>query len=816
MSKVTRRTFLKSASAALLAGSMTSCRIEELLEEGWPEEYEIDKPPVPGADEWSLGEERYYKSICLQCPGGCGIQVRVVEGRAVKIEGNPIYPTNLGGLCPKGQNGLQVLYDPDRIRGTMKRVGERGEGKWQSISWEQAIKELGTRLAKLRNKGESHRVAVTGGHYRGHMGPLMDRFLKVYGSPNNISHDLGMEGAMAAHYFMQGAKDYFAYDWENTNYILCFGTSLLEAGVPAAYRLRMYGQMHRGRPGIRAKLVQIDIRHSISASKADEWIGVKPGTDGALALGLAHVIIRNNLYDHTFVKNYTFGFDDWRDDSGKEHVGFKHLVIEQYPPEKVSLITGVPTKVIERTAQEFASHRPGIAIYGRGISGQSNGLYTCMAVHSLNALIGSIDIPGGVMIQRRPPFKEWWEPTLDAGAIKGLKQPRIDLAGSETFPFASSAYATLPNNILAGYPYKLDTLFLYYTNPLFSSPQITRYYEAFTKIPFIVSFSPFLDESTHMADLILPDHTYLERWEDDEIPSSTGYPLLGIRQPVVKPLYNTRHTGDVMIAIAKAIGGTVGAAFLDNYLDMVRDALEGIRTAGRGSIQEKEPQKFCAALLDNGGWWAPPYSFAQWQEVIRTPSRKFEFYSLLMKLKIDELVQRIADREGLTHEKAFEQLIEKLQLSGQGDEVFMPHYEPLRFIGNEKEYPFLINTYKVMPHAEGRGSNQPHLQEIFGLQHSKSWEPWLEIHPEDAHILGIEDEERVWVESPIGRVQFKALIFEGAQRHVLNVPFEYGHSSYGRWARNRGENLNKIIGTEFNYLTGNVSWGSTRVRLVKV
>jgi anaerobic selenocysteine-containing dehydrogenase len=815
MSNVTRRTFLKSASVAALVGGIASCQIEERLEEGWPEEYEVEKPPVPGAAEWSVGEERHYNSICLQCPGGCGIQVKVVEGRAVKIEGNPIYPINLGGLCPKGQNGLQVLYDPDRIKGPMKRVGKRGEGKWQSISWEQAIKEVGTHLKTLRKREKPHTLAVLGGHYRGHMGPLMDRFLKVYGSPNNISHDLGIDGSKAAVYFMQGIKDNLTYDWENTNYILCFGTSLLEAGVPAAYRLRMYGQMRRGRSGQRAKIVQIDIRCSISATKADEWIKVKPGSDGALALGIAHVIIRDRLYDHNFVNHYTFGFEDWQDNIGKEHIGFKRLVMEQYSPEKVSDITGVSGEVIERVAHEFVSHRPAIALSGRGVSGQSNGVYACMAIHALNALIGSIDIPGGVMVQRRPPFKDWWEPTLDRTARKGLSQPRIDLAGSENFPFATSAYATLPNNILTETPYKLDTLFLYYTNPLFSSAQISKFYEVFNKVPFIVSFSPFLDESTQMADLILPDHTYLERWEDDEIPSSVGYPLVGIRQPVVKPLYNTRHSGDVLIAIAKVIGGSVGASFLDSYQDMVRDAFEGIRTAGIGSIQEKDPQKFWTTLLNKGGWWAPPYPFGQWQKVVNTPSGRFEFFSLLMQSKVEELKQKVSTSKGITEEKAFHQLVEKWQLSARGDEVFMAHYEPLKLVGDTREYPFLVNTYKVMPHAEGRGGNQPHLQEIFGLQHGKSWEPWIEISPEDAHRLGIADEDWVWVESPIGRVRFKALIFEGVQPGILNVPFEYGHRAYGRWAVNRGENLNQIIGIEFNYLNGNISWGSTQVRVIK-
>jgi anaerobic selenocysteine-containing dehydrogenase len=178
--KITRRTFMQAAGGGA-AASMAGCKA---LERGYPEEYWIEQKPPPGHEKVPPGEDRLLRSVCLQCEGGCGIEVRVVEGRAVRIAGNRDYPTNQGGLCPKGVNGLQTLYDPDRIRGPLRREGERGAGSWKPISWDEALAEVAARLSALRQRGQPQALAVMGGRYRGHMRELVRRFLTAYGSPN--------------------------------------------------------------------------------------------------------------------------------------------------------------------------------------------------------------------------------------------------------------------------------------------------------------------------------------------------------------------------------------------------------------------------------------------------------------------------------------------------------------------------------------------------------------------------------------------------------------------------------------------------------
>ncbi|MFQ5750370.1 MAG: molybdopterin-dependent oxidoreductase [bacterium] len=585
MSKITRRNFLKITG--LIGSSValgTGCRptpVTQALGRAGENRHEVEG-------------EKWFKSICLQCPGGCGIQVKVINGNAVKIEGNPIYPTNQGRLCPKGQAGLQVLYDPDRIKGPMKQVGKRGSDHWLTITWEEAISTIAERLKKNRQAGRPHTLAIMGGRYRGSMHDLMQRFLQAYGSPNDLGHSsILSDGTKLAHYFTQGWAHYAAYDWENVNYLLCFGGSLLEAWRPTTMLLRMYGHMRRGRPGYRTKIVYIDPRFSVTASKADEWITINHGTDCSLALGIAHVLITENLYNRSFIETHTFGFEDWTDEEGTTHLGFKNMVLEDYAPETVAETTGVPVETIVRIAREFAETKPAFAAGERGVSMQSNGVFNRMAIHALNALVGSIDIPGGVLRQRRPPYQPWPEIILDVIAKQGLAMPRTDSAGTPRFPFAANIYAAFPQNIIQGEPYPLDTLFLYYTNPLFSAPQVARYYQALSQIPFIVSFSPFMDEATAYADLILPDHTYLERWQDDEIDPSVGFPLFGIRQPVVKPLYNTMNTADVMIKLAEAIGGSVAEAFpWEIYQEMIKYRVRNLFKAQEGSITAQEFDQF--------------------------------------------------------------------------------------------------------------------------------------------------------------------------------------------------------------------------------
>ena len=765
---------------------------------------------LPKEGEWIPYEEYWSTGVCLQCPSGCGLRIRSVNQWPVKLEGIKDYPINKGRLCPKGQSGLQVLYDPDRIRHPLKRKGKRGEGDWAKISWEEGIGLVTGRLKTLRKEGNPHHLMAWGGRYRGHMSELIARFMEAFGSPNHLGNSArGSEGILKGHLFTMGVRDFLAIHWEEVNYVLSFGAGLLEASRPSLRNLWGYGYLRRGRAGLRGKIVQVEPRFSVTASKADQWIPIQPGTDGALALGIAHWMIKENKYEKQFINNHTFGFEDWKGADGKNHMGFKTLVLNQYSPEIVSLLTGIPGEIIIQIAQEFSSHRPSIAISGRGVGMQTNGTYSQMAIDCLNALVGSIDSRGGLLLQRRPPFQKWPAVQKDGIAEKGLSQPRIDGAGRMPFPFAKEMPYTLPEKIEKGNPYRLDTLLLYYTNPLFSIPETEKFRSALEKIPFIVSFSPFMDEATTFSDLILPDGTYLERWQDDHVEPGLGFPMFGLRSPVIQPLlYDVRNTGDVLIEIAKGLGGTVSKCFpWKDFQEALKDTTRGVFASKRGSIQAKDFDQFWKALIDRGGWWDPPYRFGGWKKRFDTPSGKFEFYSLTLERGLKEAAKKSS--------KSLDQIVKDLRIDAIGDEIFLPHFEKPRSIGEEGEYPFHLINYKLMTMAEGRGANQPFLQEIIGPHLYERWDSWVEINPDTAKSMGIEDGDSVWVESPSGKVKTKARLFPGTHPKSIHIPYGQGHRAYGRWAKDRGVNANDLLMREYDYLGGFVSYYSTRVNVYK-
>jgi len=762
--------------------------------------------------EVPTGLERRVNSICQQCPGGCGITVRLVGNRAVKIDGNPLYPINRGGLCPKGQAGLQSLYGPDRIRGPLKRTGARGAGRWEPISWEEAIKTVRERLGELKRQGRPYSLAIMAGETRGLMRVLLERFLMAFGSPNYIpvSHNLEV-GPVDAFYLMQGLREGLVYDFEEASYILSFGCDLLQSYWSPVQIHRAFGQLRRER-GRRAHLIQIESRLSITASKADEWVPIRPGTEGALALAIAHHIIREGLYDEEFIKNRTFGFEDWVDGAQVKHQGFKDLVLKEYPPGIVSQITGVPVNDIIRLAREFATNRPAIAI------GQRTDIASQMAIHALNALVGSIDRPGGILCAREipPPKLEEIEPA------EGAQVTHIARPAAAEYPLADYLLETFQDRLLKGEPYKLEVLFLYQTNPVFYSIDPEVLTRALINIPFIVSFSPFMDETSQLADLILPDHTYLEKWQDDPIYNLKGYPIIGLRKPVVDPIYNTRHTGDVLIQLAQSLGGSLGQAFpWKDFQECLYDYFQGLFEQGRGDLigQEFEEawvkllarggwraptyqtmEEFWQGLQERGGWWDPIYYFGEEGRIFQTPSKKFEFFSQILL-------------ERLSHLKDGE--LKALGIKGREDKLFLPHWTPARE-EKEGEYPFILNLYQPLVLAGLPDPNQPFLLDITATASAESWESWVEINPEVAKELGLSYGDAVWVESSRGRERFRVRITEGAMPEVVNIPLGLGHKAYGRWVKDIGKNPLRLLNKHLDPLTGRPSLNTTRVKLYPV
>ncbi len=349
-------------------------------------------------NEDSPPHERFVNTLCPMCPGGCGLSIRMVHGCAVGVRGNKNHPINRGGLCSRASSVLQDLYNPDRIRQPLRSVGGKGAGRWEPIGWDAAFDMIAEKLQQVRADGPQSLCTVIG-RDRGLTRVAWQRFMKAFGSPNLIDafpdDNLDVHPTVLA---TQGIRQRIGYDIANASYVLSFSSGWLDAHWSAEQSARSFADFRRGRPGFRPRWVHVAPRYSITGVKADEWLPIRPGTEGTLALGIAHVLIREDLYDRAFIEQHGFGFNDWTDQAGVDHMGFRRMVLQEYSPASVTARTGVAEGDIFRIAREFSVSQPGIALGYDGGGCEAPATYDRMAIHCLNALVGNLDIPGGVTV----------------------------------------------------------------------------------------------------------------------------------------------------------------------------------------------------------------------------------------------------------------------------------------------------------------------------------------------------------------------------------------------------------------------------------
>ena len=712
------------------------------------------------------GEVSYVNSTCTLCPGGCGITVRKVNERAVKIEGMKGHPINDGGICLLGLSGLQLLYGSTRVKYPLKRIGNRGEDKWERITWTDALSLVAEKLRRLRLKNQSHMVGGISGSEFGTVPRLMKRFLTAYGSPNFMIKPSIQDSYRMTMNLMQGDPGLTGFDFENADYVLSFGSGLLD-GWGSPVRMFRANSSWRTTGG---KLVQVEPRLSKTAAKADQWIPIIPGTEAALAMGLAHVIIRKSLYSKNFVEQYAFGFNDWTDEQGRGHRGFKQFVLDEYNLDTVEKITGVTRSNIVSLAEDFARASKPLAVCGSGQGWAPGSLHTYLAIHALNAMVGNVNNRGGVWAVPAPDYIDWPQVELDSIARAGIERPRLDGAGSLQYPFSQSLLNRFFETVQAEKGYPMQVLFIANANPFYSIPDSGMVKKAFDKIPFIVSFSSYMDETAQNADLILPNHTYLERWEDVPVTSGIVNPIIGLSRPVIKPQFMTRHTGDVFIHIAGKLGGKISDAFpWDNYETCLKTTLG----------------KKWDSLVKNGVVKdyvnRPPAS----AEIFHTPSKKFEF--------LTTAVQKV---------------------SGKDIDAF-PHFSPVKVGGDDTNYPLTLIPYDSMRLAHGFIGDPPFVIKTVSDTVLKQNDVFVEINPDTARIHHLREGRYAMLITPVGKAKVKIRLFDGIMPGVIALPRGLGHTAYDKYLAGKGVNVNELIGPVEDPVSGlDAAWG-IRAKLSK-
>jgi anaerobic selenocysteine-containing dehydrogenase len=860
-----RRNFIKFTAGGIAGIHMTPLPFKLMDDVAiWTQNW----PWVPVPPE---GEFTHVKSVCTLCHGGCGIEVRKVDERAIKIEGRTDYPVNPGGICAVGMGGLQLLYNKSiRYTGPMRRVGKRGSGKFVGITWPEALHELAVRISYLRKTERSESVVTVDGNPVGStMSAMIERLTRAIGSPNYTRLPSLEDTYHMGSFLMHGTDSPIAYDLENADYILSFGCGFLEGWGSSGRVMNAWSILRDKALEGKARVVQIESRASNTASKADLWVAPRPGTDGALALGIAHMIIKNGWYDAKFVNDYSFGFNDWISKDGTEHVGFKTIVLENYPPDKVAKITGVSAEKVKSLAEAFAYANAPLAVYGKGKGTLNGGIYEFMAVHSLNALVGNIDRPGGVLLFDPVPLGPFPAIKADTTALKNRQKPRIDQAGSKRYPFAKSLINNLFETILESNESPVDTLLVFSGNPAYTLPGSNTVEAALQKIPFVVSFSPFQDETSYMADLILPDHTYLEKMDDIVCPTGLQYPMYGLSKPVVKPLYDTKSTGDVIIQLAQRLGQSIGSAFpWENYEEVLKTRAKGLFNAGGDLVtyEDSEPpwkwrkkrpmpdysssNEMWEKMKSGGMWYRPVCSSDKRERHFKTPTSKFAFFSTQIELAINEYAEEISESD----------VLENMGIDAKGDEVYMPHYErilsptkrpshPLKILpdniinlignlmptpptedktipddqamGNESfdplapSYALKMVPYDMINLASDWLPSPPFLYKTILDNQLLRNESFVSINPKTASKYELKQGDRVIIQSPKGEVRVRVNLSEGAMPGIVYLPMGFGHTAYDEFNREKGVNPNDIIQTRKDPLSGHPVWWDTPVKLIK-
>ncbi len=813
------------------------------------------KQDLPGEDVW-------IPSACSMCYSNCGIVAHRVNGTVIKIEGNPANPVSAGRICSKGLSSIMTLYDPNRVNYPLKRTNpEKGIGvdpKWQRITWDEA---LDTVTAKMRAAMEKDprsiltRVSAVDVWSFGFLGA----FSVALGSTNLWDSGGGPHcgnGEHAMAYILHGAI-HTQVDYDHCNYLLMFGCG---SGAGAYYNatLAIRGVSEGKARGMR--VVVVDPLLSPAAERADEWVPIRPGTDGYLALAMLHCLINENgVYDAAHLRTHTNGpylirpdghyardeksgkplVWDAKDGQAKAHddpgvseaallgryqiagvsctPAFQCLAdrVKQYPPEEAEKITSVPAATIRRLAREYGEaarigstitidghqlpYRPAGVLYFKGAQGHKHALLTAMALSLLTEVVGAVDTPGGLLgsnprcLGFPATGRPFQEPKLGpdgllvpgemaAAPVSNLSEPRKpeSFALHELTPLSIMATGhpfTLLDPEKYQLPYRPEVHFVTGGNPVMTLTEVSAMAEALKSIPFTVSFSLYLDESTEFADIVLPDASFLERYDICGLGMWGGYANSAIikqwsyylRQPVCEPLYERRFRNDVMLELAERL-----------------DAREAMLSAFNAMYQLRrpyalDPGKRCTwtEMIDATvkSYFGPDHDLEWFKEhgVLTWPKKVEESYwKNFMHLKVPIYFEWFLDIKDKI-ERIKEELPYRDEVS-TADLQPLPDWRPCP--GHEEKRPdfdLFAFYYRVPMQTFGSTYNNAWLDDISGLDPSIYG---FTINTETASKKGIRDGDWIWIESMYGgKVKGKARLTQGIHPEAIAMANNGGHWS---------------------------------------
>lgn len=684
-----------------------------------------------------MSNKKIVKSTCKSCHGGCGVLVTVENGVISYIEGDPTSVTR-GTMCAKGLASIQNINHPDRLKYPLKRAGNRGEGKWQRISWEEALKTITDKMKEYKEKYGANSVAITQGTGRGY-NRYTERLANSIGTANvgpNPGHTCYFPRLMAFEVTFGLDRlycDYHGWGGEFPKTQISWAKQIEISNADGEMGVWFLDSLKQAK-----NLILVDPRATALANRANVWLQLRPGTDAALALGMINVIINENLYDKDFVTNWTYGFDKLKERA------------QQFPPGKVSQITWVPEEKIIKAARMFAMDKPGCIQVGEPLDASNNSTGTARAVMCLMAITGNIERPGG-MVNWIPPDTG---PIIEFGSETRKFVPKENVEttiGADVhrlMPFGRLHSETMLRQLREG-DCKVKMLHQHGGNSMFSLSNTPNVYKALINLEFISVAEQYMSTMAEIADIVLPVAHWLE--EEDIWDTHPGF-LVSAVNKAIDPPGEAWTTAAIFNEIGKRMSPDLWFNTVEDMMDyQLRKA--NIKWSEFSKIgylaKQGKDQKYYKYKTD---YWVKGGGFP-------TSTGKVELYSIrLEELGYDPLPNFIEPSES-------------------------PYSTP----EVAEEYPIILSTGGRIPfYFHTQYSNLPWIRE---LQHY----PRVQIHPDLAKQHGINEGDWVWIETKRGRIKQKANLFAGMDPRIVIV-----QPSFCYWERKGAE---RFLVSNANVLT---------------
>lgn len=479
---------------------------------------------------------RVIQNACQVCYCDCGMLVYERDGEIIKVEGDPENIHNRGVLCAQGRAARQVVYAPDRIKTPLMKVKADGETSWEEITWDEALDTIAGKLKVIKEEHGPESFVITKGPMRPLQEGILGRLAYSYGTPNVTGNWAYCVGSKVLGYKYTFGPAWRGDSWmpwsdfRNSKAILLFGTNPAVSFIHRYPRI-MGDILDAKRDG--AKLIVVDPRFTETASKADIYVPIKPGTDAAMVLAMINVIISENLYDKEYVEKHTVGFEEL-----KEHV-------KSYTPEYAEGITGVPAETILEVARIFGSTRPASLDRREGVIHHTNSTHTNRAMAILLAITGNADVKGGLLFNPSVPL---------ASINKKERLGDVKAIWSEDYPLTVDGTGLVADAILTEKPYPVKAMMVVGANPVQQYPNTNKVKKALEKLDMLVVIDLFMTETAKMADIVLPASTFFEK---EEICHSIHLALnkfLQVSKRVIEPMYDTKPEWWMFCQLGKRLG----------------------------------------------------------------------------------------------------------------------------------------------------------------------------------------------------------------------------------------------------------------------